>query len=73
MYKNFFFIRFQNTQNNSISVEQHRLKCSIGPNVNLNASNNTVADIPKSSNIFLNNGGVIDSDRQWLHVTNSVS
>lgn len=31
-----------------------------------------VADISKNSNMFLNNGGVIDADRQWLHVSNSV-
>lgn len=56
-----------------MSVEQHRLKCNIGPNINLNASNNVSADMSKNSNMFLNNGGVIDSDRQWLHVSNSVS
>ncbi|XP_031618036.1 motile sperm domain-containing protein 2-like [Contarinia nasturtii] len=64
---------WKNTQNNSLSVEQHRLKCSLGPNVNLNASNTIVGDMSKNSSMFLNNGGVIDTDRQWLHVSNSVS
>lgn len=60
---------FQNTQNNS--VEQHRLKCSIGLNVNLSGNSNIVADISKNSN-NLNNGGAVDIDRQWIHVSNSV-
>lgn len=70
----FFFFNRQNTQNNSVSVEQHRLKCSIGSNVNLIASNSGVGgDLTKTSNMFLNNGDVIDTDRQWLHFSNSVS
>lgn len=57
---------FQNTQNNSGSVEQHRLKCSIGAYVgSMNDHNAT-----KSGNNFPSNGGMMD--RQWLHVSNSV-
>lgn len=60
----------QNTQNNSVSVEQHRLKCSIGANVNLNASNPIAGDTSKNSTMLLN---AIDLDRQWLHVSNTVN
>lgn len=36
-------------------------------------SGNMVADMSKNNNTYYNNGGVIDSDRQWLHVSNTVS
>lgn len=53
-------------------MEQHRLKCNIG-GVNLSGSPNMMGDMAKNSVTFLNNGDIIDSDRKWLHVTNSVS
>lgn len=53
-------------------MEQHRLKCNIG-GVNLSGSPNAMGDMTKNSVTFLNNGGIMDTERQWLHVSNSVS
>lgn len=54
-------------------MEQHRLKCSIASNVSLANSNSGLTDVPKNINMYPSNGGIImDSDRQWLHVSNSV-
>lgn len=36
-------------------------------------SGNMVADMSKNNNTYYNNGGMIDNDRQWLHVSNTVS
>lgn len=71
----FTFHCVQNTHNNSLSVEHHRLKCSIGPNVTSMVSNTSaITDtISKVNSNFSSNGGmVMDVDRQWLHVSNSV-
>lgn len=53
-------------------MEQHRLKCNIG-GAHLSGTSSPMGDMAKNSVTFLNNGGVMDSERQWLHVSNSVS
>lgn len=64
--------RLQSTQNSNVAVEQHRLKCSIATGCSETSSTGT-SEITRTASYHSANGVVIDSDRQWMHVSNSVS
>lgn len=63
------FLASQSTQSNDISVEQHRLKCTLANDLTSSA----YTDVTRNGNLHTTNGPLpLDGDRQLTHITNSV-